>query len=342
VVEGVFPNTGGTGGAQFAAADNGTLVYLPGQNVSDAAPILWMDQKGQTTPLRTTATNWSNPQFSPDGRRLAMDILDKQVDVWVYEWARDTLTRLTFDSALDGKPIWTPDGRRIAFSSQRDGKVENLYWQPADGTGDVQRLTVSTNRQMAASWHPSGKFLAYTETNPKTLDDLMILPMEGDEASGWKPGKPTVFLNSPFRDQEPMFSPDGRWLAYHSNESGRNEVYVRPFPGPGGKWQVSTLGGNAAIWSRTRPELFYSSPDRRIMVATYTTEGGSFQVAKPTVWSDTQYDSRPRQRSFALHPDGERFAIASFQDLLGIAKRDKVVFIFNFFDELRRLAPAPK
>jgi serine/threonine-protein kinase len=303
---------------------------------------MWLDHKGQTPPLRAMATNWSNPQFSPDGRRLAIDILDKQVDVWVYEWARDTLTRLTFDPALDGKPVWTPDGRRIVFASQRDGKVENLYWQQADGTGEVQRLTKSANRQFAASWHPSGRFLAFTETNPTTRDDVMVLPIEGDDRSGWKPGNPTAFLSSPFMDREPMFSPDGRWIAYQSDESGRTEVYVRPFPGPGGKWQVSIGGGNQAAWSRTRPELFYGGPDGRIMVATYTSEGGSFHAAKPTAWSDTRYDSRPRQRSFDLHPDGERFAISSFQQLQDSLRRDKVVFIFNFFDELRRLAPVRK
>ena len=153
------------------------------------------------------------------------------------------------------------------------------------------------------------------------------------------PGKPTVFLNGPFVEQEPMFSPDGRWLAYQSNESGRNEIYVRPFPGPGGKWQVSTAFGSTATWSRTRRELFYSGPGNQIMVATYTVDGDAFQAAKPNVWSETKFASRPRQRSLDLHPDGERFALAAAPDAQSAVKQDKVVFIFNFFDELRRLAP---
>jgi hypothetical protein len=138
-----------------------------------------------------------------------------------------------------------------------------------------------------------------------------------------------------------MFSPDGRWLAYMSAESGRFEVYVRPFPGPGGKWQVSTAGGQYPTWSRTRRELFYESPDNRIMVAGYTVTGDSFQVAKPGVWSETPFAPRPRGgRSLGLHPDGTRFALAAVPDAQRMVKQDKIVFIFNFFDELRRLAPA--
>ena len=182
--------------------------------------------------------DWSNPQFAPDGLRLAMDIFDgRQNDVWVYEWMRDTLTRFTFDPADDRKPVWTPDGRRIAFTSTRDKSTAlNLYWQRADGTGEIQRLTESKNPQFPASWHPSGKYLAFSEVDSQTGFDLMILPIEGDETSGWKPGKPTVFLNTPAVEQEPMFSPDGKWIAYFSSESGSSEIFVRPFPGPGGKW----------------------------------------------------------------------------------------------------------
>ena len=340
VLEGVLANSGGTGGAQVAVSGTGTLVYVPGQNVTVDAPIVWRDRGGKTLPLRAAAANWSNPRFSPDGRRLALDIRDKQnLDIWVYEWARDTLTRLTFDRGIDQKPVWTPDGRRIVFWSQRNGGAGSLYWQRADGTGDAQRLTEGKNPQFTASWHPGGKFFAFYETNPQTGDDLMILPMDGDEASGWKPGTPTVFLNSPFREREPMFSPDGRWLAYMSNESGRDEIYVRPFPGPGGKWQVSTAGGQSPIWSRTRRELFYSAPGNRIMVATYAMDGDSFQAAKPRVWSETPFASRPRQYPVDLHPDGDRFALAPAPDAQAEPKQDKVVFIFNFFDELKRLSP---
>jgi eukaryotic-like serine/threonine-protein kinase len=139
-----------------------------------------------------------------------------------------------------------------------------------------------------------------------------------------------------------MFSPDGRWLAYHSNESGRNETYVRPFPGPGGKWQISTDGGFYPSWSRTRPELFFGAPGQQIMVASFTVQGDSFRADKPRPWSSARYITRPRFRSFDLHPDGNRFAMAAVKETQTAEKRDKVVFIFNFFDELRRLAPAKR
>jgi serine/threonine-protein kinase len=341
-LEGVASNAD-TGGAQFAVSASGTLVYLPGQSVSSGALIHWMDHEGKTTPLRATLVNWSNLLFAPDGRRLAMQIATPgPSDIFVYEWARDTLTRLTFDPAFDSKPVWTPDSRRIAFGSARgDQSTLNLYWQPADGTGDTKRLTESKNEQRPASWHSSGKFLAFEEQNPTTSWDLMILPMEGDDALGWKPGKATVFLNAPSAEREPMFSPDGQWLAYHSNESGRNEVYVRPFSGLGGKSQISTGGGTYPTWSRTKRELFYSL-NGQIRVAPFTVEGDSFRVEKPRLWSDGRYLERAGNRGFDLHPDGERFALALAAQTPSDTKQDKVVFIFNFFDELRRIAPATK
>ena len=338
-----LPNAPGLGRSQIAVSNTGTLVYLPALD-NGGVPIQWLRRDGNTTPLRPVPANWSDPQFSPDGRKLAVDIYDgRQNDIWVYEWERDTLTRLTFDPANDGKPVWTPDGRHIVFVSTRDKSgAPNLYWQRADGTGETQRLTVSKNAQLPGSWHPAGKYLAFYETSPQTGSDIMILPMEGNEASGWKPGTPTVFLNTPADEVEPMFSPDGRWLAYHSNESGRREIFVRPFPGPGGKWQISTAGGAYPTWSRTRHELFYTSPDNRIMVAPYTVEGSSFKADKPHLWAERLIQPRPRLRSFDLHPDGERFAVSVAMETPSEAPHDKLVFIFNLFDELRRIAPISK
>ena len=162
----------------------------------------------------------------------------------------------------------------------------NLYWQRADGTGAAQRLTQSKNHQHPASWHPSGKFLAFEERNPATNWDLMILPMEGDEASGWKPGRPTVFLNTRSRKPEPMFSPDGRWIAYVSNESGRRGSVRAAVPGPGGRWLISTGGGSYPTWSRTKDEILYRTPSGQIMVAPCTVEGDAFRAEKPRRWSD--------------------------------------------------------
>jgi serine/threonine-protein kinase len=339
-VEGVSAQPG-SGAAEFAVSQADALAYLAGQSSSNDSPIFWMGRDGKTAPLRPIPSDWSNPHFSPDAQKLALDIFNGNLDVWVYEWLRDTLTRLTFDPGQDQKPVWTPDGKRIAFGSDRAKGPRNLYWQRADGTGEVQRLTESSNSQLPSSFHPSGKFLAFIETTQNS-EDLMILPIEGDETSGWKPGKPSVFLNTPASEVEPMFSPDGRWIAYASNESGRYEVFVRPFPGPGGKWQISTAGGLEAAWTRTRHELLYRGSDLRIMVVSYTVEGDSFKADKPRPWSEQPIVTRPRQRMFDLHPDGERLAIAVATGQPNEEKLDKLTFIFNFFDELRRIAPASK
>jgi Protein kinase domain/WD40-like Beta Propeller Repeat len=332
-----------TGGAQFSVSDGGTLVYLPGQSKGGGIPLQWMDHAGKTTPLRTTLANWFNPRFAPDGGRLAMEIREGPSDVWVYELARDTLTRLTADPAEDATPVWTPDGNGIVFASARaDKSTLNLYVQRADGIGEAQRLTESTNVQQPGSWHPSGKFLAFEETTPQTKIDIMILPVEGDSASGWKPGKPRVFLNGPHVEAEPMFSPDGQWLAYSAGESGHPEVYVRPFPGPGGPWQISPGGGLNPTWSRTKRELFYGFFDGRIMAVDYSVAGEAFHAGMPRPWSEGRYQPRGPDRMFDLHPDGERFALAPDAQMPAAAKQDKVVFIFNFFDELRRIAPATR
>lgn len=226
------------------------------------------------------------------------------------------------------------------YAATGSGPTSNLVWQRADGTGAAQKLTESKNHQRPASWHPSGKVLAFEEQNEAGFD-LMLLPMAGDETAGWKPGTPTMFLNSPAQEREPMFSPDGRWLAYVSSESGRSEVYVRPFPGPGGKWQISTNGALHPTWSRTKPELFYGTPVGQIMVAPYTVDGASLRAEKPRLWSDGRFFVRGQNRMFDLHPDGTRFAIAPGGQDSGV-KNDKVTFLFNFFDYLQKIAPVAK
>jgi serine/threonine-protein kinase len=334
-----FSDSPAVGAAQVAVSRTGTLVYVPGPVFTFDAPIDWADRGDKVTPLRAAPAYWLNAVFSPDGRTLAMTIYDgKHYDNWVYDWGRDVLSRLTHDLGVATSPVWTPGGLRIVFSSTRDGQsVSNLYGQRADGTGDAQRLTNSNNAQTPASVHPGGKLIAFVERHPETLDDVMILPIEGDEASGWTPGTPTVFLNSRFSEYKPTFSPDGRWLAYVCNESGRDEVYVRPFPGPGGKSQISTGGGSDPTWSRVRPELFYGTPEQRIMVASYTAERDSFLADKPRLGSSVRFSSRTTGRNFDLHPDGERFALTADRE----QRHDDthhVTLIFNFFDELRRLA----
>jgi serine/threonine-protein kinase len=339
----------GNGSAQFAVSDNGTLVYVPGRTAGTDAPIVWLDKTGKQTPIRSTLADWSNLQFSPDGQRLALEISDgRQTDIWLYDWTRDALTRLTLESGEHRVPVWTPDGGRITFRwNQRPGDPANLYWRRADGSGEAQRLSVGINLQQPGAWHPSGKMLVFVEAPPNTgLLDLMLLSVDGDEASGWKPGKPEAFPNA--LASAPAFSPDGRWIAYMSNASGRSEVYVRPFPGAIGEWQISTDGGTFPVWSRARKELLYAGSDNRIMVVSYDVRGDSFAADKPHVWADARFAPRARGlggfggRPFDLHPDGDRVAIAPARETQGPARPDMLVFIFNFFDELRRIAPVTR
>ncbi len=345
VLEGVSSNPG-AGGAQFASSDGGALVYVPGGSQVPSLPIAWLDRAGGTRPLRSVLAKYFVIGFSPDGNRLAMDIRDgEEADIWTYEWARDALYRLTSNPGQDIAPVWSPDGRWIAFASTRgDQRTPNLYCQRADGTGEVVRLTESASPQFPSSWHPSGRYIAFSDASGRT--HISILELQGDEASGWKPVKASVLQDSSSTQNYAAFSPDGRWLAYMSAETGSQEVYVRPFPGTGGRVRVSTSGGQHPMWSRRRNELFYRSAtrifgeqlaDSAIMVVPYRVEGDAFHVEKPSRWSATTVETRGPFRNFDLHPDGERFAVMA--PAAAEPKRDHVTLILDFEDELRRMVP---
>ena len=340
VLEGVVTSST-YGGAQFSFSDAGNLAYVPGRAGGQNVAIYWMDRDGKFSPLRETPANYTNPAFSPDGKRLALEINDgRRSDIGVYEWERDTLTRLTFTGDSNRYPGWTPDGQRIVYSSQEKGGELNLWWIRADGAGDAQRLTESKNAQRATAWRPDGKALAFRQTNPDPGNDISILPIEGNEKSGWKPGEPKPFVDGSFIVDAPAFSPDGRWLAYHSVESGISEVYVRPFPGPGGKWQISTGGGYMPKWSRNGKELFYRTTDSKIMVATYTASGDSFRADKPQLWSPGQFAPfGGGVGNFDLHPDGKRFAVLKSQGTEQAPAVNKVNIVLNWFEELKRRVP---
>jgi len=331
-------------GAHYSVASNGSLVYLTGTSIPDGFVVQWMEPSGKTRPLVSTSRGYASFDFSPDGRSLAIDVLDQgSIDVWVYDLAREFMTRLTVDPREDRTPVWTADGQRIAFQSRRDdGVTPNIYWQRLDGTGTPQRLTESKNSQAPTSWHPSGRFLAFRETRVgATNTDIWILPVEGSGASGWKPGKPWVFLEGPFNEDQAAFSPDGKWLAYQSDESGTDDIYVRPFPGPGGRWPISTAGGAFPRWSPKGSELFYRTPDQRLWVVTYSVVGESFRADKPRLWSEATFTERlaPRTRNFALHPDG-RVAVLQTPALPPDVQFGKVVVVQHWFEELKRLVPA--
>jgi serine/threonine-protein kinase len=333
------------GAAQFDVSETGTAVYIADQ-LGVAQPLQWLARDGVITPLKAAPLDWSNPRLSPDGQRVAIDRFDgQQTDIYIYDWVRDVMTQLTFDPAEDWLPMWTPDGNRVMFRSTRRQFAFNLHWQRSDGVQQSESLTDSRNPITPASWHPNGEVVAFIENNPATNYDIMLLPL--NQKGGTPTGPPKPFLNTVAQEVTPAFSPDGRWVAYVSNESGRNSVYVRPYPGPGGQRLVAPEGTDPT-WSRARRELVYLGPDQRLMVATYSVAGDSFRTESTRPWASARAIARTRGlvgfdgRAFDLHPDGNRAIGAWAPESAPLPVQNTVILAFNFFEELRRLAPAPR
>ena len=327
-----------TGGGQFdisgAASGAGTLVYLAGKNSAPTLQVAWLDSSGKTLPLISAPGAYEEPRFSPDGRKLA---LVNGSDISIYDLERDTATRLTFTGATT--PIWAPDGGHIVF---RTGG--SLFWIRSDGAGEPQRLLENQKNVIPWSFSPDGRRLAYREQNPEAGLDLWTLSLDLTDPDHPKTGKPELFLRTPTGATNPRFSPDGRWIAYRSNESGNPEIYVRPFPaGNGGKWQISSGGGLFALWSNNGRDLFYETSDHRIMVVNYTVNGESFMPGKPRLWSDKQLFNPAVLSNLDLAPDGKRFAVLTEPDTAGGEKGSvHVTMLLNFSDELRRRIPVNK
>jgi len=269
VVEGVLQSTT-TGAAQYSISASGSLVYVPGDMQSAQRRMVWVNRNGAEQPLAAPAHAYLSPRLSPDGRRIAVGITESEFQIWLDDLSRETLTRFTFEGNQNYNPVWTPDGKRIAFESNKQGPL-NIFWQLADGSGGLERLTTSEYINAPMSWSPDGQLLAFFEVNPTTQRDIWVLRM-GDR-------KVQPFLRTGFNESVPQFSPDGRWLAYISDESGRFEIYVQPYPGPGGKWQISTEGGTEPVWNRNGRELFYRSGGRMMAVDIATQPG--FAAGKP-------------------------------------------------------------
>jgi Tol biopolymer transport system component/predicted Ser/Thr protein kinase len=328
------------GPAKLDASPSGTLVYEGGGSDAGLVTLQWLEESGKTRPLLAKPGNYGRPSFSPDGRRLALEILDgSNSDIWVHDLERDTATRLTFDGKAHD-PIWTPDGRSVVYQDP-----EGMSWTRADGGGKPQPLLRTKGIEWPWSISPDRKRLAYFELG--TLGyDLWNVAIEGDSAA-LRAGKPEALLQTPFDKRYPVFSPDGRWLAYMSNESGASEIYVRAFPdvsSGGGKWQISSGGGGYPMWSRTGRQLFFETLDNRVMAAAYTVQGNSFVAEKPRSWSERQLANLINSsRNIDLAPDGKRFAVILPVEQAGSQQaRSRVTFIENFSDEVRRKAPAAK
>jgi len=317
----------GNGSAQLDFSQTGTLIYRSGGAGGGLVTVQWLDAAGKTQPLLAKPDSYSSLSLSPDGNRLAIST----TDIWVYEWQRDTMTRLTFGPAASIYPIWSPDGRYILF--QVPG---GMFWTRSDGSGKPQPLTQSKNPQYPWSFTSDGKWLAFMEQSPETGDDLWTVPLETD-AAGLRAAKPEPYLQTPFNELDGSFSSDGRWMAYESDESGSFQVYVRAFPDKGGKSQISNSGGVNPVWSHNGRELFFHTEDNQIMVASYTVKGDSFVADKPRVWSDKRMAGIGYLGNYVLAPDGKRVAALMPTGTPEEQKaQNHVIFLENFFEELRR------
>ncbi len=299
--------------------------------------LVWVSRNGREQPVAAPARSYVFPRLSPDGKRVAAAVSEQQeTQVWTYDLEREALTRLTFEGTLNYNPQWTPDGRRIAFYSNRAGPL-NLFWQLADGSGGTERLTTSEILHSPASFSPDGRLLAYTESNPTTSYDIWVLRLSDPSAGSGQSRRPQPFLRTPFTETAPKFSPDGHWLAYASNESSRFEIYVQPYPGPGGKWQVSTEGGMEPVWNPKVGELFYRNGNQ-MMVAGVETKSG-FSAGKPRLLFDAGlYSPTPATYpNYDVSPDG-RFLMLKPTEQQGQAAT-QINVVLNWLEELKRRVP---
>ncbi len=293
--------------------------------------LQWLDAMGKTQALPPKPAVYGQPRLSPDGKLLAVAIAAAGgQDIWVYDLQRDAMSRLTFGGATYSNPVWSPDGRFLVFASSPGG----MHWTRADGATRPQKLTESTDPQYPWSFSPDGKRLAFAEMR-MTGGDIWTIPLE-DDGSVLRAGTPERFLQTPADEALPAFSPDGRWIAYRTAESGTGEIQVRAFPDKGGKWLISNGGGAFPMWSPNGRELFYRSEDQHIMAVTYTVKGDVFVPDKPRQWSDTRL-AQSGARNLDIAPDGKRFVTMMPVDVPSEQRtQSQVTLLLNFSDELRR------
>jgi serine/threonine-protein kinase len=316
------------GNANYSVSETGTLVYLSGSVAATPNRLVWVRRDGTEQSLPAPARAYGYPRISPDGQRVAVE-LDNQI--WMYDLARDTLTRFTFEGTANQDPTWTPDGSRLAFRSNRESAAARLFWQQADGSGGLERLTIGEYQQNARAWSPNGDVLTYQENHPQTSRDIWMFRLKDRKAE--------PFLQTPFTEGAQSFSPDGRWLAYVSDESGRPEVYVQPYPGPGGKWQISAETGSEPVWNRNGRELFFRSGDR--MMAVDVSLQPAFTAGKPRVLFQGQYFASVfpfTGTAYDVSPDGQRFLMVK-QTEQTTAASVQLNVVVNWFQELQRLVP---
>ncbi len=305
----------------YALSLDGTLVYVPAGG--SLRTKVWVDRDGkEMEPLTDVRSGYIFPRLSPDGQRLAVQIDEEaESDIWVYDINRGTRIRLTAQG-LNRWPVWTPDGMGIAFVSNQ----YNLYRKPADGSGERELLPTGerTRTVFPTSWSPDGQTLAFHQATGSGRD-IWMFPLNGEATS---------FLATSFTEQMAMFSPDGRWLAYVSNESGRFEVYVQAYPGPGGRWPISIEGGAEPMWSRDGRELFYREGNKMMAVAVRTAP--TFMAEKPRLLFEGPYVTNSNAANYDISLDGQRFLMIKEE-----GQSSEINVILNWFEELKRLVPTP-
>ncbi len=332
VLQGVAGN--GEGGAHFHVADDGTMVYLPGsvtKSVEVPRTLEWYDRSGTRSPLSEVAGQYTAGfSLSLDGKFAAVARwIDGNGDIWVIDLARETPTRLTFDDAVDVEPIWSPDGATIYFSSRRRGTFE-MFRKASDGSSEAEVILESDRDQFAEDVSRDGRLILYRREHPDTGDDLWVAALDGSS-------DPEPFATTEFKEQNPRFSPDGKWIAYQSDESGIREVYIRPYPGPGGKWQVSSGGGEGPMWSPDGKRLFYLGEDG-IHEAPVDVVGNALRIGRSTVVTEIAQSAEPL--NWVVSPDGEKFGF--IHDASGssdMAGKDNVLvrFTLHWFEELEQM-----
>ena len=326
-----------SGAASFGLSHDGSLVYVSGPATEDSPParLVWLDHRGQQEPLRLPARGYAWPRFSPDGRRLAVTIAEPgNTDVWVVDLARETQTRLTFDEADDLHPAWTPDGGQLVFASQRAESTQ-LFTTAADGTGTVQPLIDGSDALVPTSFSfsPDGQQLV-VETRSNRGRGLARLEMDGSEAL-------EPLLDTEFAEGNPEVSPDGRWIAYESDESGRFEVYVRPFPAVNdGKWIVSTTGGTRPLWAPDGRQLFFVAPGGLLMMVPIATNT-AVRPGRPEAFIDLSLDESRLGRHYDVAPDGRFIVVRQAGVTNDPSRAHRVVIVQHWLPELHRLAPTP-
>jgi serine/threonine-protein kinase len=319
-----------TGAADFRIARQGTLVYVRGNGLMGALrSLVWVNRDGRQAPINAAPGNYVAVRLSPDGTRLAVTLGTPVMDIWMWDFGRQSLQKLTFGGF--GYPVWTPDGHRIAFRNL----AGDLFWQAADGTGTPQRLLAdSSNQHTPLSFSPGGHELIVSEINPKTAHgDLMRLRLDGSGA------KLEPLLSKPFNENGGQLSPDGRWIAYYSDESGRAEVYVRPYPKiDAGRWLISTDGGSRPLWSRNGRELFYINLNTGIMAVDVRTSPG-FSADKPIKFFDGPVLIEQNFSTYDASPDGTQFVVIKTDATGDRNTLPTITVVLNWLDDLKQRVP---